>query len=209
MSGMKAEKGEVLFTEGESGEVMYVIRTGTVKVSITSHGTERVLARLGAGEIVGEMALLNSSPRTATATVEEDAELVAVDAYTFEDMIIGNTEIALRLIRKLARRLDAADSMISLLMHRDPSARFSLGVNRAARLYGVEHEQGVLVPFSVPELADQVGVTEAEAEKVMHKLSSGGIAKPVGNDIILRDPDKMSKFVEFLRNRPVDAKSDG
>jgi len=202
ISGQVFKKGEVIFREGDPGEVMFVIRSGSVKISIASHGVERVLAVLGAGDIVGEMALLNSMPRTATAIVEEDAELMAVDAYTFEEMIIGRAEIALRLIRKLAVRLNAADSMISVLIHRDPTARFALGLKRGAALYGRKTEAGIQVYLSVQELADQVGITLEEAKTVIQRLSAAGIAQPLGNDLLLKDSDKLDQFVEFVRTKP-------
>ena len=61
------------------------------------------------------MAILNAKPRTATAEVVEDARLLVIDGRTLEQMVISNAEIAVRLIKKLARRLDAADALIEVL----------------------------------------------------------------------------------------------
>ena len=102
--GRSASAQEVLFNEGDKGSDMYVVRSGSVRVFIKSGGKEKTLAILGPGEFVGEMSLLTGQPRTATAIVLEDAELLVVGARVLEEMIVQNTEIALRLIRKLARR---------------------------------------------------------------------------------------------------------
>src|SRR5512144_2673983 len=100
--GREYQPGEVLFREGESGEVMFVMQAGAVRISKAVGGEEKVLAVLGPGEFLGEMAILNGRPRTATATVVEPARCLLLDARTLEAMVSKNTEIAMRLIKKLA-----------------------------------------------------------------------------------------------------------
>jgi len=67
--GREFPAGDVLFREGDSGEVMFVIQSGAVRISKSISGEDKVLAVLGPGEFLGEMAILNGKPRTATATV--------------------------------------------------------------------------------------------------------------------------------------------
>src|SRR5215472_8252106 len=124
--GKEFPAGEVLFREGESGEEMFVIQSGLVRITKRVGHEERPLATLGRGEFLGEMAILNEKPRTATATVIEDAKCLVIGARTLETMIAKNTEIALRLIKKLAKRLDSADEFIQLLLNPDPQARVML-----------------------------------------------------------------------------------
>src|ERR1700733_7423365 len=107
--GREFRAGDVLFREGERGEEMYVIQSGIVQILKKVGHLDRPLATLGRGEFVGEMALLNDRPRTATAVVLEDARCLLIDAATLEQMIANSSEIALRLVKKLARRLDSAD----------------------------------------------------------------------------------------------------
>jgi CRP-like cAMP-binding protein len=130
--GREFRAGDVLFREGESGEVMFVIQSGVVRVSKVLHGSERTLATFGRGDFIGEMAILNDKPRTATATVVEDATVLVIDGKTLEKMIAHNSEIALRLIKKLAIRLDAADEFVQILLNPDPEARVMLGLKRLA-----------------------------------------------------------------------------
>src|SRR4051794_40096906 len=122
--------GEVLFQEGEVGNHMFVIQSGQVRVSKRIGPNDKVLAVLGAGEFVGEMAILNGKPRTATATVVEAAQCLIISAKTLEAMISKNSEIALRLIKKLASRLDSADALVEILMHQDPRIRVILALSR-------------------------------------------------------------------------------
>lgn len=70
---------------------------------------ERVLAVLPPGEFLGEMALLNGRPRSATAVVREPSRLLVIDSRTFEAMLRSRVEIAARMIRTLAARLERAN----------------------------------------------------------------------------------------------------
>ena len=119
--GRKMAAGEVLFRTGEEGDDMFVIRSGAVRVYVESEGVVKTLSVLGPGEFLGEMSLLNNRPRSATAIIEEDAELLVMPARVLEEMIVHNTEIAVRLIRRLAQRLEMANSLISVLLFREPS----------------------------------------------------------------------------------------
>src|SRR6516225_11769436 len=91
--------GTPLFKDGEPGKEMYVIQSGKVRISKKVRDTEKVLAVLGPGEFFGEMSILNDKPRSANATVEEEAKLLVIDPKTFEAMIRGNAEIAIRMIK--------------------------------------------------------------------------------------------------------------
>src|SRR5579871_605647 len=130
--GREFRAGEVLFREGERGEEMYVIQSGVVQILKKVGEEERPLATLGRGEFIGEMAILNGKPRSATAVVLENARCLVIDAGTLEQMITHNAEIAVRLVKKLARRLDAADELIQILLHPDPNARVLHGLKRHA-----------------------------------------------------------------------------
>src|SRR2546430_13473232 len=114
----KHPAGTVLFREGDAGRSMYVIRSG--KVSIWKHiaESEITLDVLGPGEFFGEMALLEGLPRSAGATVLEDAHLIEVDQVAFETLVKKNSEVAMRLLRRLSARLREADRQIHALMSR-------------------------------------------------------------------------------------------
>src|SRR5437762_14381407 len=110
--GKEFRRGDVRFREVEPGKEMYVIQAGKVNITKTVRETEKILATLGAGEFFGEMSILNHKPRSAGAVVAEDAKLLVIDPKTFEAMIRGNVEIAVRLIKKLSDRLQEADEQI-------------------------------------------------------------------------------------------------
>jgi CRP-like cAMP-binding protein len=197
--GREYRAGDVLFREGEQGEEMYVIQSGLVQILKRVGADERPLATLGRGEFLGEMAILNGKPRTATAVVLEDAKCLVIDAATLEQMISSNTEIALRLVKKLARRLDSADEMIQILLNPDPKARVLLGLKRHAESFGEETALGVRVLASAIDLAREVGVDEHQVDDVLARLRRLRIASvdDIGG-IVIMDLPRLLEFMEFL-----------
>jgi CRP-like cAMP-binding protein len=98
-------KGTVLFHEGDEGEDMYIIRSGKVAIRKRVPHGEITLAVLEKGDFFGEMALLERKPRSAGAEVVEDGDLIVIGSEIFGDMIKGNPEIAVRMLRKYSLRL--------------------------------------------------------------------------------------------------------
>jgi CRP-like cAMP-binding protein len=198
--GRDFAEGEVLFQEGDPGDVMFVVQSGKVKITKRVGQRERSLAVLGPGEFVGEMAILNGKPRTATATMVEAGHCLTISAKTLEAMVAKNTEIALRLIKKLANRLDSADALVEILMHQDPRVRVILGLERWADVSGQKSDQGILVRLGPGELADDVGVDRAIAEDVLNRLSRLRLLQQRGDGtLLISDVNRLQDFLEFLQ----------
>ncbi|MBN2717881.1 MAG: Crp/Fnr family transcriptional regulator [Deltaproteobacteria bacterium] len=198
--GISLKADDVLFNAGDEGKEMYVIRSGAVRVVIRSRaGIDKTLAILGPGEFVGEMSVLTNQARSATAIIEEDAELLVVGVKVLEEMIVHNTEIALRLVRKLASRLVAADSLIQVLLHRDANARVIENLKRLARLHTDGNGASARFRVDFEGMAEQVGITRHEAEDVMMKLIGAGFVGQEGGDWIISNVDDIDEFLNFLR----------
>ncbi len=116
-------KKAVLFREGDPGTEMFVIGAGRVEIKKRIGGVDKTVAVVGPGDMLGELALLNGKPRTATAVVLDDLDALVIDTATLESMMAGSPDFTMRLIRRLSDRLDAADGIIEALMHPDPAAR--------------------------------------------------------------------------------------
>ncbi len=100
------ESGRVIFSEGESGETMYFVVSGSVTLS-RANQTLRVMKP---GEYFGEMAMLLTAPRSATATVSEpDTRVLAISAANLQDVMNQNPQIVLSLLREMAERLRQAN----------------------------------------------------------------------------------------------------
>jgi len=97
--------GDIIFSEGDLGTEMYIVQSGVVEIFKKIHGRQKVLATLEKGDFFGEMSVLEDASRTASARAKTDVELVRINQTTFDQMIKSNTEIAVRMLRKLSRRL--------------------------------------------------------------------------------------------------------
>jgi CRP/FNR family transcriptional regulator, cyclic AMP receptor protein len=95
------EAGQVVFQAGERGHHFYVVMAGQIEVR--SEG--RVLRTLHAGELFGEMALIDDAPRSATAIATTPARLAAIDERRFNFLVQQTPHFALVVMRTLAERL--------------------------------------------------------------------------------------------------------
>jgi CRP/FNR family transcriptional regulator, cyclic AMP receptor protein len=196
--GKEFPRGTALFREGEPGQHMYVIHSGRVTVTKNVGDVEKVLAVLGPGEFFGEMAILNDKPRSATVTCAEDSRLLVVDAKTFEAMIRGNAEIAIRMIKKLAARLEETNEQIENLLFHDASSRVVHFLATAAERVP-RGPAGHPVDVRRSELAGRVGVRPDQAEETLQKLLKGKIVAVEGDELVVPDVAKLRHFLAFLQ----------
>lgn len=201
--GREFPVGEVLFREGEPGRVMYVIQRGRVRISKRFHGGDRTLSVLSPGDFFGEMALLSGRPRGATATVVEHLHALEIDVQTFETMIHGNGDIAVRMITRLARRLDSANAFLDILLERDPTSRVLLALARNAEEYGHLTDDGWLVALTVRELAAQVDLEPEAVLDEVNRLTRVRLIRPTGDERwLVPDPQDLHAFHgELVRQR--------
>ncbi len=102
----KLAPNDILMKKGEAGDSLFLIHTGWVKiVTEDSKGDELILNKCGPGEIIGEMALLDSEPRSASVIALEDAEALEVKQSAFQDALDKDPDISLSIIRSYSNRL--------------------------------------------------------------------------------------------------------
>ena len=97
----KFSAGDVIFKEGDTGDSMYVVLDGAVRVEING----QPVTGLHAGEMFGEMALVDNSPRSATVIADSDCSLAVIDEKRFEEMIRETPYFYKHLLHLLADRL--------------------------------------------------------------------------------------------------------
>lgn len=195
--GREFLRGTVLFREGEPGGEMYVVHQGKVAISKRAGGVEKVLTTLGQGQFLGEMSILNNAPRSATATCVEDCRLLVIDARTFEAMVRGNAEVAVRMIQTLAARLAEADSQIENLLLRD--ARTRVVHYLAARAERDAPEGGgVRLELPIDELSARLGIDSAKVDEVLKSLEKARIVEWRDRSLVVPEPGRLRHFLEFL-----------
>jgi len=202
--------GTVLFEEGQPGDYMYVVQSGAVEIRRWVGELERVLAVIPPGEFFGEMAILNGRPRSATAVVASDARLLVIEGRTFEAMLRARPEIALRIIKSLASRLENANQHIELLLLPTPNHRVVQCLRHMAEeqiaLAGAHVNQGsaILVPSTVDDVAARVGLPVHEVIEVVDRLRGARLvllaedAGIEGDGFIVPEVGRLLEFLEFL-----------
>jgi CRP-like cAMP-binding protein len=115
--------GEIIFSEYEPGDTFYLIQSGRVKLIKNTGEFERTLDILQPSEMFGEMAILEDSPRSATAIALDEVNVIELNAQNFEPLILGNPPIALKLLRLFARRIYEAKRRFMILTLPDPEAK--------------------------------------------------------------------------------------
>ena len=202
--------GTVLFEEGQPGDYMYVVQSGEIEIRRQVGETERVLAVLPAGEFLGEMAILNGRPRSATAVVRTAARLLVIEGRTFEAMLRARPEIAMRIIKSLATRLESANQHVELLLLPTPNHRVVQCMRHMAeeqmQLAGAHIGPGtaVLVPKQVEDIAARVGLPVHEVIDVVDRLRAARLvmlaedAGIEGDGFIVPEVGRLLEFLEFL-----------
>jgi len=122
----KYKPGDLIFREKDPGNEMYIIQEGQVEILKRMKGVERRVAVLEQGDFFGEMSILEDEPRSASARAVTDCDLLRIDSSTFDQMVRHNPEIPVRMLRKLSRRLRAANP---LLLDVDPDSEAAVGMD--------------------------------------------------------------------------------
>ncbi len=111
------QPGEVICQEGEPGDALYLIRSGHAAIVKGGFDAPVVLACRGAGEFVGEMALLEDLPRSASVVALDEMQLLVVEHEDFLSLLSGNIKLDIGLLRKLSGRLRASDDAYTSVTH--------------------------------------------------------------------------------------------
>ncbi len=189
--------GAVVFEEGDPGSRMYVIQSGEVRILKRVAAREIELARLGAGEAFGEMALLERRPRSATAVVASAARILEIDEAAFEGLVRRNGEIALRLLRRLSGRLREANRQIRNFLSADEMGR-AVEVLRA--LSGPPGDDGfrpIPVEMSPEALARRVGTPPRDPE-LWGRLRRARLVREVGSRAELAPGEVVDAFLRYV-----------
>jgi CRP/FNR family transcriptional regulator, cyclic AMP receptor protein len=197
--GKKIPANTVLFQEGDVGDNMYIIQSGRVKISKRIRGVEKTLATLEKGEFLGEMAILNDKPRSATAETLDDCDMLVIDRKTFDALIRGNVEIAVRFIKRLADRLREANDQMESLMIKDNTSRLVSVLAKQVR----EQKKAGEFAVTIEDLAGHAGIEAAQARTILEKLASVRIIEVAGDKVRIMSQDQVDRLVRYLEMREI------
>jgi len=114
--------GSFLFREGDLGTEMFILQEGQVEILKSVNSVDEQLAVLDKGDFFGEMSLLEDLPRTASARAVTDCKVIRINGATFDQMLRTKPEIAVRIMRKLSRRIRQTDALLREALNSQPGS---------------------------------------------------------------------------------------
>jgi CRP-like cAMP-binding protein len=162
--------GAQLFSRGDEGDALYVILEGEIEVSLlTATGKGLRLASLPAGEVVGEMAVLDGLPRSATATALRRSRLVKLGREAVQEALLAEPNALMALVQALAARVRQTNEEL------EAATGLSLK-GRLARLLVLESSDGGhLVQLTQTEIARRMSASREKVNRALHGLRNEGL----------------------------------
>jgi CRP/FNR family transcriptional regulator/CRP/FNR family cyclic AMP-dependent transcriptional regulator len=191
-------RGEVVFHQGDPGDTLLIIESGAVKVLVYSEtGDETVLAIVGPGEFLGELALIDGEPRSAAVQAIEPVEAWSIRRDAFMQVVHAHPQTTDRLLAALAAKVRYLTMTVSDLAFLNLEGRLAkklleLAADRGREVDGVTEIQ---LTLTQEELAGMVGATRASVNKVLGWYEDRGIITRVGRRIVIRDSDRLRQRI--------------
>jgi CRP/FNR family cyclic AMP-dependent transcriptional regulator len=176
-------KHTLLMQKGDDANVLYVVLSGRVKAfSTDDNGKEIVLNELGPADVVGELAVIDGSTRTASVITLESCRCLAIPKASFLAFLRARPDVALRLLTTLAERVRGLTEEVERLALRDVYGRLADTLNARA----VE-EDGRLItdPLTQRELAALIGASREMVSRIYKDLKAGGYISLDGKRVVI------------------------
>lgn len=192
------KRNMLIFMEGEPGDAFYYIKSGKVKIFRTyEDGKEYIIHILSNGDVFGEATLFNTIPYPASAVVYEDAIIGIIKNNDLENLIANNSELALKIIKILAKKLLFAQNKIKDLAFNDVFSRTASQILKLSQEYGKKHKNGIIIDMQLSrqELADMIGTTRETVSRAISKFKREKSIDEENDRIILVDEEKLSAWI--------------
>jgi CRP/FNR family transcriptional regulator len=195
---VQLEAGDTIFEEGDRGDRCFVIQSGAVKVLRRfPDGRRMTLARLGPGNVFGELALMGGERRSATVQAAEATVVIGLGADDVMVLLRSDPEAALGVAMTLADRLRAANEKLFDYALATVSGRVAatLLAQVEARQAQGAGDRDVEVVGSATDLARLAGAARDSATRVLHWLENEGVISMKRGKTIVHDPSALSKYL--------------
>jgi CRP/FNR family cyclic AMP-dependent transcriptional regulator len=184
-------RGEVLFHEGDPGDALFVVASGAVKVVVPSEdGEEAILATLRRGDFLGELALLDGAPRSASAIALEPTEALTLPREQFRALVAGEPAIRDALLAAVAGELRRLTTHVAELHFLDLTGRLAARLARLADEHGERQPNGEIrldAPLTQSDLAAMIGATRQSVNKLLGEFEADGLLRMERDSIVVPD----------------------
>ena len=198
------QPGEIIFSEYEPGNTFYLIKSGRVQLIKNAGEFDRTLDILQPSEMFGEMAILEDSPRSATAMAMDTVTVFELNAQNFEILILGNPQIAFKLLRIFSRRIYDAKRRFMILTLTDPEAKvadvFLMLDETQTNIAKTENRREFQT--TVEDIAHWAGMSVAQTEEILFHFVSQRRLEMFANHIVVKNINDFVRFVNSRRRKP-------
>ncbi|MDR3171252.1 MAG: Crp/Fnr family transcriptional regulator [Treponema sp.] len=194
-------KEHILFAEGEPGDELFIIQSGSVKITKIVDDAEVILAVLKKGDIFGEMALLESKPRSASAIAYEDCTVTTVKKANFEGFTAMHPEIIARLTQLLAERIWFIYKQLANTLIEDPVGRMYDGMlmHLEKNRIPLDKKTPYIFSFGPAELANMVGIPSHNVSSIIRTIMENKKIQIVDNKVCITEVPEALKQSEYYR----------
>ncbi|HSH04294.1 MAG TPA: Crp/Fnr family transcriptional regulator [Anaerolineae bacterium] len=189
---------QIIFHLGDPGGLLYIIIEGKVKISLSNpDGQEALLAILGAGDFFGELALLDDSPRSATAEAIEPTTVLTLHREEFVRFITNNAEFAMQVLNVLSRRIRHLDNQISDIFFLDLPGRLARTLLKLADRHGREMGSSIVIDLSLTQtdLAEMTGATRVSINKALGRFRRANWISVKGRRVAILDREALEELI--------------
>lgn len=204
VQGRTFRKNEVIFHAQEPGSALFLIKRGSVKVSMEDrHGKEVILRILDEGDFFGEMSLLDGEHRSATITALEPCQALVIFRDQFMKFIPKHPKVVMKMLTTVSRRLRQANEKIKRLVFADAYEKVASILLDMVEDRQIPLDVGTEIPLSLTrkELADLVGLSRETLTRVLADFQRAGLVRLERRCIAVISPAKLKR--EAKSSNPV------
>jgi CRP/FNR family transcriptional regulator, cyclic AMP receptor protein len=192
---------QTLFTAGDPGDGCYRIETGLLKVTVMSaSGRERILAILGPGALVGELAMIDAQPRSASVVAARDTDVSYISRLTFEAVAEAHPEVYRHVVNLLVRRLRDTNSVITAMTFLSLKGRVAYALLSLTDAFGQDVGSGrILVRQKITQadLAAMTGIARENVSRIVNDWIRLKLVSRLSGYYCLEDRDAIEREAEM------------
>ncbi len=200
----KYPRGTMVFCEFQSGAEMFIIQSGSIKITKVMNGTEVTLAILKAGDMFGEMALLSNDLRSASAIANEDCVLLTINKQNFSKMVESQPAMIAKLTTTFAERLwKMQRQLMNSQLVGFPLEKMidRLSIELEAMNYNDSEKAELQTNFSSADIATMSGLTKQEQAKTIFRFEKSGLVNVIKNKLFIPNCAEVIKQAGFNRKQ--------
>ena len=194
----RLRRGAVVYISGEPAERVFAVGEGMIKLStLSAEGREGTLALLGAGEIFGELEVIEDTARGHLATAAHDSVVLSIPKASFLELMRRQQDFAFQVTVRLGQKVTEFQSRISCLLFKGAHSRLSELLLDFGRRYGLKTPEGTRLRyrFSHRDLASLIGVSRETVSHTLGELRRSGILSTRSGHIVIHRPKELSARV--------------